>query len=61
MALLGVLGMCSELGWGVSCDIADVRTMSVVCTCWSVLAHNDCVLHIWDSFGVYYVFMHELV
>ena len=45
---------------GVSREIADALTMSVVCKCWSVLAHNESVLYVLDSFGVYYVFIHEL-
>ena len=54
--------MCSELGWGLSCEIADIHTMSVVYTFWNVLECIICFvmnLHVLERFGLYYVFVDE--
>ena len=49
VSLLGVLGMCSELGWGVSCEIEEIQTMSVVYTFWNVL-------NVLERFGTFCMF-----
>ena len=57
LSLLGVLGMCSELRWGVSCEIADIHTMSVVPrfgTSWNVFVVFDEFAR-FLFFGAYYV------
>ena len=48
MTLLGVFGTCSELQWGVSCEIADIHAMSVC-------------LYVLERFEVFYVVSNEFV